>query len=72
MSSNCATERITAAIQNHLLAVDAMPPTTEAKRLACEITEVVWSELADVGLSREAVEKLFLSASNRTRAHGQA
>ena len=72
MSANYATERITTAIRNHLLTVDAIPPNTETNRLASDITEVVWGELTGVGLSRDAVENLFISASNKTRTQGQA
>ena len=71
MSTNYATERLSAAIQKHLLTVDAVPPTREATRLANEITEVVWSELGNAGLSREALENLFV-AIPRTRAQGKA
>ena len=69
MSTKYATERVSAAIQKHLLSVDAVPPTREATRLANEITEVVWTELGNAGLSRDTLENLFV-AIPRTRAQG--
>jgi hypothetical protein len=72
MSTNYATEKVTAAIRNHLITIDAVPPTTEATRLASEITEVVWTELSNAGLSRGALENLFASAYGKTRAQGRA
>ena len=72
MSTNYATEKVTAAIKRHLITVDAIPPTMEVTRLAGEITEVVWTELSNAGLSREAVENLFASASAKTKAQGRS
>ena len=72
MNTNYATERVTAAIQQHLTTVGAIPPNQEAKRLASEITELVWSELGNAGLSRETLENLFVAANSRTRAQGKA
>lgn len=71
MNTNYATERVAAAIQKHLTTVDAIPPTQEATRLASEITELVWSELGDAGLSRETLENLFVAATRKTRAQGK-
>jgi hypothetical protein len=71
MSTNYATERVSAAIQKHLTTIDAVPPTQEATRLANEITELVWSELGNAGLSRETLENLFV-AIPKTRAQGKA
>ncbi len=72
MSTNYVTEKMTAAIKNHLVTVDAIPPTAEPTRLASELTEVVWTELSNAGLSRAAVENLFASASAKTKAQGRA
>ncbi len=72
MSTNYATERVTAAIQKHLTTVEAVPPNKEATRLAGDITEIVWSELGDAGLSRETLENLFVAANSKTRAQGQS
>jgi hypothetical protein len=69
MGTNYATERVSAAIQQHLLNLDVIPPTKESKRLANEITEIVWTELNNVGLTRETLENFF--ANTRTRAQGR-
>jgi hypothetical protein len=71
MSTNYATERVSAAIQKHLTTVDAIPPTQEATRLATEITELVWTELGNDGLSRETLENLFVAVP-KTKAQGKA
>jgi hypothetical protein len=70
MSTNYATEKVTAAIKNHLITVDAIPPNTGVTRLASELTEIVWTELSNAGLSREAVEHLFAPAAAKTKARG--
>jgi hypothetical protein len=70
MSTNYATERVSAAIQRHLLNLDVIPPTKESTRLANEITEIVWTELNNVGLTRETLENFF-AAKTKTKAHGQ-
>ena len=72
MSSNYATEKVTAAIKSHLIAIDVLPPKTDATRLASEITEVVWTQLSNAGLSREAVEQLFAPASEKAKSQGRA
>ena len=70
MSTNYATERVSSAIWKHLMNLDVVPPTKESARLATEITEVVWTELEYVGLSKETLESFF-AASNKTRAQGK-
>jgi ABC-type transport system substrate-binding protein len=71
MSTNYATEKVTAAIRKHLTAIDAVPPQ-EVTRLAGEITEIVWSELGYAGLSKETLETFFVATNPRTRAQGKA
>ena len=71
MSTNYATERLSSAIWKHLMNLDVVPATKESARLATEITEVVWTELEYVGLSRATLEKFF-EANNKTRAQGKA
>jgi len=71
MSTNYATEKVTAAIKNHLINVHAIPPNTEATRLASELTEIVWTELSNAGLSRPALEHLFAPYSAKTKAQGR-
>ena len=70
MSTNYATERVTAAIQEYLMNLDVIPPAKESARLATEITEVVWAELGHAGLSREILENYF-AANAKTMAQGQ-
>jgi len=70
MSTNYATERVSSAIWQHLMNLDVVPPTKESARLATEITEVVWTELEYVGLTKETLENFFL-ANNKTRAQGR-
>jgi hypothetical protein len=70
MITNYATETLSAAIHTHLTNLEDVPPTKESVRLATEITEVVWTELSEAGLSREAVEKLF-AKNTKTRAQGR-
>jgi len=70
MSTNYATEKVSSAIWKHLMNLDLVPPTKESARLATEITEVVWTELEYVGLSKETLENFF-AANNRTRAQGK-
>jgi hypothetical protein len=72
MSTNYVAEKMTAAIKNHLVTVDAIPPIAEPARLASELTEVVWTELSSAGLSREALENLFAPAALKTKAQGRA
>jgi len=38
--------------------VDALPPTLALSALASEITEIVFAELTNVGLTKEAIESL--------------
>jgi hypothetical protein len=72
MNTNYATEKVTAAIQKHLTSIDVVASSQEATRLAGEITEIVWSELGNAGLSKETLETFFVAANPRTRAQGKA
>jgi hypothetical protein len=72
MNTNYATERVTAAIQKHLTTAGGIPPNQEATPLASEITELVWSELAAAGLSRETLENYFVAANSKAKAQGKA
>lgn len=53
---------ITKTIQQHLLKSDALPPTTEASRLAVEITDVVFADLNGAGITKEVMEQLWNKA----------
>jgi len=70
MAANYANEKLTTAIQDHLLSVDALPPTTEVSKLARELARVCLTELSVAGLRREAVEKLFAPSTFKARAPG--
>jgi len=49
-------------IRNHLMDVDALPPTMALAELANELTEIVFTEMSEVGLTREKID-------NPTGAH---
>jgi len=68
MTTNYASEKLTTAIKNHLLDVDAVPPTAEMTKLATELAQVCLAELKTVGLGREKVEKLFAPATFKATA----
>ena len=70
MSTNYAVETVSGAIQKHLMNLDLVPPTKESAQLATEITEVVWTELGNVGLTREALENFFVG-NTKTKAQGK-
>jgi len=44
------------AIRNHLMEVDLLPPTMALSELAGEITDVVFVELSNVGITKETLE----------------
>ena len=44
------------AIRNHLMDVDALPPTMALAELANEITDVVFAEMDNVGLTKDAID----------------
>jgi hypothetical protein len=44
------------AIRNHLMEVDALPPTMALSELAGEITDVVFAELSNIGITKETIE----------------
>ena len=49
---------ITKAIRNHLMDVDALPPTMAPAELANEITDLVFAEMDKVGLTKEAIDRV--------------
>ena len=49
---------ITKAIRNHLMDVDALPPTMALAELANEITDVVFAEMNRVGLTKETIDSV--------------
>lgn len=70
MATNYANEKLTTAIRNHLLSVDAVPPTAEASKLAGELAEVCLTELNTAGLGSETVENLFAPSTFKAKARG--
>ena len=70
MTTNYANERLTTAIRNHLLSVDAIPPTAEGSKLAVELAQVCLKELNTAGLDREVIEDLFAPSTFKAKARG--
>ena len=70
MATNYANEKLTKAITDHLLNVDAVPPTREALKLAGELAQVCLSELNTAGLGSETIENLFVPPRVKTKAKG--
>ncbi len=68
MATNYATQKLATAIREHLLNVDAVPPTAEASRLAGELAQVCLTELKTAGLRIEKVEDLFASSALKAKA----
>jgi len=70
MVTNYANEKLTAAIKNHLLSVDAIPRTAEASKLAGDLADVCLSVLYSAGFGREAIEHLFAPPAFKATARG--
>ena len=71
MTTKYANQRLATAIRDHLLNVDAVPPTAEASRLASELAQVCLTELKIAGLRIDKVEDLFASsADNKSKVRG--
>lgn len=70
MATNYAGDKLTTAIKNHLLNVDAIQPAVEASKLAGELAEICLTELKKVGLHGETVENLFAPAAVKAKAQG--
>jgi hypothetical protein len=70
MATNYANEKLTTAIKNHLMSVDAIPPTAEVSKLAGDLAQICLTELNKAGLGREAVEKLFAPSAFKAKAQG--
>jgi len=67
-----ANDKLTAALSNHLLKVDAIRPTAEATKLAGELAQVCLTELKTAGLGSQAVENLFAPSRFKAKAGGVA
>ncbi len=72
MNTRYTTERLTLAIREYLMDVDALPPRSAVTRLAVEITAVVLRELNSAGLSTEGLEHLFASANEKPKVRANA
>jgi hypothetical protein len=70
MVTSYATDKLTAAIKNHLLTVDAISRTAEASKLASDLAQVCLRVLYSAGLGREAIEHLFAPAAFKAKVRG--
>jgi len=70
MATNYANEKLTTAIKNYLLSVDAIPPGAELSKLAGEIAQVCLTELNTAGLGNETIENLFAPSALKAKAQG--
>lgn len=70
MTTKYANQKLATAIRDHLLNVDAVPPTAEASRLASELAQVCLTELKIAGLRIDRVEDLFASSADKAKARG--
>ncbi len=70
MATNNANEKLTTAIKNHLLGVDAIPPTADVSKLAGELAQVCLTELTTAGLRSETIENLFAPQAFKAKARG--
>ena len=68
MPTNYANQKLATAIKDHLLNVDAVPPTREALKLAGELAQVCLSELTTAGLRSETIENLFIPTAQKAKA----
>ena len=59
MSTNYASNKLTKAIKNHLLSVDAIPPGAEMSKLAGELAQVCLTELNSAGMEGDTIEEPF-------------
>lgn len=70
MANTYANEKLAAAIKNHLLNADIIPPTTEVVKLSGDLARVCLTELNTAGLLTESIENLFAPSVLKTRAQG--
>ena len=70
MATNYANDKLSTAIKNHLLSVDAIPPTAELTKLAGELAKVCVTELNTAGLDDKTVENLFAPLAIKAKAQG--
>ena len=70
MPKTYANEKLSKAIKNHLLSVDAIPPTTEVTKLSGNLARICLTELNTAGLLTEPIEYLFAPSVMKARARG--
>jgi hypothetical protein len=70
MATNYANDKLSTAIKNHLLNVDAIPPTAELTKLAGELAQICVTELNTAGLDDKTVENLFAPTAIKAKARG--
>ena len=70
MATNYANRKLTTAIKNHLLSVDAIPPTAEVAKLAGDLAQVCLTEFNAAGLESETVEEIFAPSKLKATARG--
>jgi hypothetical protein len=70
MATAYANEELSAAIKNHLLSADVIPPTTEVLKLSADLARVCLVELNTAGLLTESIENLFAPSVLRARTRG--
>ena len=70
MATTYANEKLTTAIKNHLLSVDAIPPTTEVSKLSGDLARICLTELNTAGLLTEGIENLFAPSVLKATSRG--
>ncbi len=70
MATNYANEKLSRVIRNHLLSVDAIPPTAEVSKLAGELAQVCLTEFNTAGLGGESIENLFAPSAFKAKTRG--
>jgi hypothetical protein len=70
MNTSYANQKLALAIRDHLLDVDAVPPTAEASKLAGELAQICLSQLSAAGLGVDTVEKLFAPSALKAKVPG--
>jgi hypothetical protein len=70
MATDYANEKLATAIKNHLLSVDAIPPTDEVLKLSGDLARVCLTELNTAGLLTESIENLFAPSVMKAKAQG--
>jgi hypothetical protein len=70
MVTNYANKKLTTAIKNHLLSVDAIQPKAEVSKLAGDLAQVCLTELNSAGMEGDTIEELFAPHTFTAKARG--